>query len=130
MREVLVDTSVWSEHFRKPQSPLTDMLANGLVVSHELIIAELALSMSAKHLNILNDIAGLGLLPTATLEEYLHFVTHFQIAGKRIGCVDTHLLVSCKLAEAALWTLDKSLTTAAHESHIEVLRIEASDCYC
>ncbi|MCL1891539.1 MAG: VapC toxin family PIN domain ribonuclease [Coriobacteriia bacterium] len=96
------------------------LLEQGLVASHELIIEELALGMSARHLDTLADIADMGLLPTATLEEYLQFVSSFEIAGRRIGCVDTHLLVSCKLANAGIWTLDKQLVAAARECKIEV----------
>ena len=120
MQSVLVDTSVWSMHFRKPQPQLIALLDSGLVFSHELIVEELALSMSARHLNTLNDILGMGLLPTATLDEYLQFISSFGIAGKRIGCVDTHLLISCKLAGAGIWTLDKHLASAAHDCNIEV----------
>ena len=125
MQAVLVDTSVWSEHFRKAQPLLVSLLHEGLVVSHELVVEELALSMSPEHLGILDDIASTGLLPTATLDEYLQFVSGFGIAGQKVGCVDVNLLVSCKLANAGLWTLDKHLSTAARNCGIEVFPEES-----
>ena len=121
MQAVLIDTSVWSEHFRKPQPLLVALLADGLAASHELVVEELALGVSAQHLNVLDDIIGMGLLPTATLEEYLRFVSRFEITGRKIGCVDTHLLASCKLANAGLYTRDKHLAAAARACGIEVV---------
>ena len=120
MREVLIDTSVWCAHFRKAQPPLLAMLENGLVVSHEFIVGELALSMSAEHLGVLEDIADMGFLPTVTLHEYMQFVTNYRIAGRRIGFVDTHLLASCKLSDAGLWTLDTHLRAAAKDCDIPI----------
>jgi len=119
MRGVLVDTSVWSEHFRQEQESLVDLLTQGLVASHELVIEELALSMSAHHLLVLHDIAGLETLPAATMEEYLRFVERYDIAGEGIGCVDTHLLISCKLVGAGLWTFDTHLARAADRCGID-----------
>ncbi|MCL2889249.1 MAG: hypothetical protein FWE65_02365 [Eggerthellaceae bacterium] len=121
MQSVLVDTSVWSEHFRAAQPLLENLLNDGLVASHELVVEELALSMAAKHLFMLEDIVDMGLLPTASLEEYLNFVSSFEIAGRRIGCVDVHLLASCRLAHAGLWTLDKHLAAAASECGVSIL---------
>jgi predicted nucleic acid-binding protein len=120
MRGVLVDTSVWSEHFRQEQQPLIGLLNEGLVVSHELVIEELALSMSARHLLVLHDIAGQETLPGATMEEYLQFVERHAVAGEGIGCVDTHLLISCKLVGAGLWTFDTHLARAADRCGIDV----------
>jgi predicted nucleic acid-binding protein len=121
MNSVLVDTSVWSEHFRKPQQHLIALLNDGLIVSHELIIEELALSMSSEHYDTLRDISDLGLIPMVTLPEYLHFVSNHDIVGRRIGCVDTHLLASCLLANAGLWTLDKHLVAAAQSCGVELV---------
>jgi predicted nucleic acid-binding protein len=121
MNSVLVDTSIWSEHFRSPQQQLVSLLESGLVVSHELVIEELALSMSGEHQGVLQDIISLGLLPTVTLQEYLHFVTSRSLSGRRIGCVDTHLLASCVLANAGIYTLDKHLAAAASDCGVFVV---------
>jgi len=125
MQAVLIDTSVWSEHFRRPQALLATLLSDGLAVTHEMVIQELALSMAAQNLAILDDIIGLGLLPTVTLEEYLKFFSSNKIAGQKIGCVDTNLLASCKLAAAGLYTLDKHLSSAARACNIEVIEQSA-----
>ncbi|MCL1907403.1 MAG: hypothetical protein FWG08_05760 [Propionibacteriaceae bacterium] len=120
MTSVLVDTSVWSEHFRQSQPALTGLLESGLALTHDLIIEELALSFTARHMFILKDISQLEVLPTASREEYLAFVASHNITGRRIGCVDTHLLISCALSHARIWTLDKHLTQAAQDCGMTV----------
>jgi predicted nucleic acid-binding protein len=39
---VLVDTSVWSDHFRKPSAVLTELLRLDQVLTHPMVLGELA----------------------------------------------------------------------------------------
>ncbi|MEJ2167867.1 MAG: PIN domain-containing protein [Desulfobacterales bacterium] len=110
---VLVDTSVWVNHFRRGEHHLAKLLINGEVACHSFIIGELACGNIANRAEILNLLRSLPLAPAINLDEYLYFVERNQLYGIGIGFVDVHLLASAKLAGVPLWTNDKKLQQAA-----------------
>lgn len=110
---ILVDTSVWVAHLRQGGSRLAALLEESKVLIHPFVIGELALG----NLKQRNEILGLlNSLPTATVathDEVLLMIEDRDLAGSGIGWVDSHLLASALLSDAALWTLDHRLTAAA-----------------
>jgi len=110
---VLVDTSVWINHFRRGDHHLAKLLMDAEVACHSFIIGELACGNMGNRVEILNLIRSLPLAPAINLDEYLYFVERNQLYGIGIGFVDVHLLASAKLAEVPLWTYDKKLQHAA-----------------
>ena len=115
---ILVDTSVWVEHFRRHHRDLARRLDEGEVICHEFVIGELACG----HLKNRNEILTLlHELPQAVLaenEDVLTFLDSQRLFGKGIGWVDAHLLTSARLSGARLWTLDKRLETIASQMSI------------
>jgi predicted nucleic acid-binding protein len=87
-------------------------------VCHEFVIGEIALGLDVKHHDVLDNLMDLRTLSPSSLEYYLLFLSLHQIVGRKIGCVDTHLLISCITHGVKLWTLDKHLSSVAHELHI------------
>ena len=110
---VLVDTSVWVNHFRRGEYHLAQLLMNAEVACHSFIIGELACGNIGNRTEILNLLRSLPLAPAINLDEYLYFVERNQLYGIGIGFVDVHLLASAKLAGVPLWTNDKKLQHAA-----------------
>ena len=110
---VLVDTSVWVNHFRRGEHHLAKLLINAEVACHSFIIGELACGNITNRAEILNLLRSLPLAPAINLDEYLYFVERNQLYGIGIGFVDVHLLASAKLAGVPLWTTDKKLQQAA-----------------
>ena len=110
---VLVDTSVWVDHFRRGEHHLANLLLDAEVACHSFIIGELACDNIGNRSNILTLLRSLPLIPTVNLDEYLYFVERNQLYGMGIGLVDVHLLASAKLAGTSLWTNDKKLQDAA-----------------
>ncbi len=107
---ILVDTSVWVDHFRSGDSELSDLLNAGQALIHPFVIGELACG------NLKNRAAVLSLLhnlPFATIAEdpeALCFIERHQLCGVGIGFIDVHLLASTRLSGGALlWTRDKRL---------------------
>jgi hypothetical protein len=49
---ILVDTSVWIDHLRKPDQRLQELLHNDEVMTHPLILMELALASIANRQEI------------------------------------------------------------------------------
>ena len=110
---VLVDTSVWFNHFRRGEQHLEQLLLDAAVACHSFIIGELACGNIGNRAEILNLLQSLPLAPAINFDEYLYFVEHNQLYGIGIGFVDLHLLASAKLAGVPLWTNNKKLQHAA-----------------
>lgn len=110
---VLVDTSVWIQHFRRGVPTLAERLSEGLVLMHPFVSGELACGNLKNRTVILSH---LHTLPPATLAsniEVLRLIETRGIWGRGLGWVDVHLLASAMLSRCAFWTLDKRLGTAA-----------------
>lgn len=110
---VLVDTSVWVEHFRSGGTGLESLLADADVYIHPFIIGELACGNLKNRQEILSLLRELPMALSAGDEEVLRFIEHHKLMGKGLGYIDLHLLVSAMLTGVPLWTLDKRLNLAA-----------------
>jgi predicted nucleic acid-binding protein len=110
---VLVDTSVWVEHFRRGRPELAGLLDAGSVVCHPFVIGELACGNLKNRQEILELLQTLCTCSVATHEEVLHFIESHKLMGLGLGYIDVHLLASAKLSGVPLWTLHRSLKTAA-----------------
>jgi hypothetical protein len=56
--------------------------------------------------------------PVASHEEVLHFIEAHRLVGLGLGYIDAYLLASAKLSGIPLWTLDRSLRTAAFRLYV------------
>lgn len=110
---VLVDTSVWVDHFRRGIAGLERLLNEGEVVTHPFIIGELACGTLHNREEILVLLKALPLLPVLELDEYLDFIDYNRITGFGVGFVDIHLIASARLNSDFLWTYDKKLNLLA-----------------
>jgi predicted nucleic acid-binding protein len=113
---ILVDTSIWIDHFRQSDIRLQQVLADGSAMSHPFVIGELALGNLRQRDVILEALAALPQAIVAETEEVLGLITAEALHGRGIGYVDAHLIASVRLtAEAVLWTRDKRLAAVAEE---------------
>ena len=112
---VLVDTSIWINHFRKSESRLIELLEQGDVVTHPFITGELACGNMKNRKQIISLLHALPSAPKASDDEILFFIDRHSIMGRGIGLIDAHLLASCKLAHCILWSTDKRLLLVAND---------------
>jgi len=112
---VLVDTSVWIDHFRKTSSRLAGLLEDGEVVIHPLVIGELACGNLTNREEILSLLHSLPEVQRVEDDEILFFIEQHSLAGRGLGLIDVHLLASSMIAAHPLWTKDKRLAAAAEE---------------
>ena len=112
---VLVDTSVWIDHLRKTSSRLAGLLDNGEVVIHPFVVGELACGNLANRKELLSLLHSLPAVERVEDDEILFFIEQHSPAGRGLGLIDVHLLVSSKVSEHPLWTKDKRLSAAAEE---------------
>ncbi len=111
---ILVDSSVWIDHFRKGDAALSRALGEMMVAQHPFVTAELALGSLAQRggtLAALNDLPQLLILAQA---DVLAFVEQHTLYATGIGLIDAHLLVSVATTDCLhLWTRDKRLLVQA-----------------
>ena len=111
---ILVDTSVWIEHFRNADPQLADLLDGGLVLMHPFVVGEIACGNLANRTSVLDLLQQLPMAVEAQTGEVLRFVESNALYGRGIGYVDVHLLAATMLTpETTLWTRDKRLHEAA-----------------
>ena len=115
MTMVLVDTSVWVVHFRKSNITFESLLANDQILSHPLVLLELACgSPPSPRSKTLEYIKKLQQATVATPNETLEFIEKHNLYESGCGAIDVSLLTSTLLSENALiWTLDKQLENLA-----------------
>lgn len=111
---ILVDTSVWADHFRAADRHLQQLLEAGAVLGHPFVIGELALGNLRDRNETLTALGNLLEAVTASAPEVLHLIAQRELAGTGLGYVDVHLLAAAQLSlDARLWTRDKRLARAA-----------------
>jgi predicted nucleic acid-binding protein len=116
---ILADSSVWVQHLRAGDARLEQLLAEGRIACHSLVIGELACGSLRRREEILAYLAALPATVVASHEEALHFAAERKLHGKGLGWIDIHLLASAVLTGCRLWTLDKTLASAAKAARVE-----------
>lgn len=110
MNGVLVDTSVWVAHFRQRNTRLATLLESDRVLTHPMVLGELACGTPPARATTLADIERLRPTQQASLREVRDFVDREKLDGLGCGLVDMVLLSSVMLAPGTtLWTLDTRL---------------------
>lgn len=111
---ILVDTSVWIDHLNKGEASLATLLVRAQVLTHPLVVGELAMGNLKQRGTILRLLHELPAAQVAEDAEVLQFVEDHRLFGLGIGYVDAHLLAAVVLTPVAkLWTKDKRLGEAA-----------------
>jgi predicted nucleic acid-binding protein len=110
---VLVDTSVWIEHFRHGENRLAELLLPPSVLTHPFVIGELACGTFRHRTQVLGNLALLPSAVAATDDEVLELIEHCKLWGRGIGWIDAHLLASALLSHCPIWSFDQKLDAAA-----------------
>ena len=110
---VLVDTSVWVNHFRVASLQLVRLLKDAKVVVHPFVVGELACGHLARRHEVLGLLGKLPRLEPVSEAEALAFIEANGLAGSGIGWVDVHLLASARLGRVSVFTADKALRRVA-----------------
>jgi predicted nucleic acid-binding protein len=107
---ILVDTSVWIDHFRNGNARLRELLEKGEVVTHPMVLGELACGNLQKRAETLRLLGRLPRIPQAPDHLVLQSIESRRLFGKGIGWIDAHVLAASLLSSVPLWTLDRRLT--------------------
>ncbi len=112
---VLVDTSVWVDHFRRRNESLVVLMLWDEALTHPMVLGELACGTPpAPRERTLGDIGLLRSATTANWDEVLALIEREKLYGLGCGLVDIALLASTLMTPGSrLWTLDKRLAELA-----------------
>jgi predicted nucleic acid-binding protein len=113
---VLVDTSVWIDHFRRRNQDLVNLISRDLALVHPMVLLlELACGTPpSPRAQTLSDLGLLQVAEQATLDEVMQFVEREKLFGLGCGLVDMALLAATLVTPGAkLWTLDPRLADMA-----------------
>lgn len=118
---MLLDTSIWVDHFRRGDAAVGRALLADRVWSHEFVLGELSLGHFRHRKTTLALLARLPQAPTARHEEVVAMVDRHHLWGRGLSWIDAHLLASAGLAGIPLWTRDKALLDAARGAGLPVI---------
>jgi predicted nucleic acid-binding protein len=111
---ILVDSSIWIDHFHSSEPRLVSLLDSADVAQHPMVIGELALGRLSQRRAVLENLSELPGVTVATHDEVMHLVEERRLFGQGLSLVDAHLLASVLLSpQTHLWTRDKVLGAAA-----------------
>ncbi|MCA3164599.1 MAG: VapC toxin family PIN domain ribonuclease [Burkholderiales bacterium] len=124
---VLIDTSVWIDHFRNQNDVLVNLIELDLALAHPMVIVEIACGTPpTPRIQTLNSISLLQPCNQASSSEVMEFIEREGLYGLGCGLVDISLLASTLITPGAeLWTLDKRLDELAERfgvAHLPTLR--------
>jgi predicted nucleic acid-binding protein len=113
---ILVDTSIWIDHLRRPEPALQQLLQNGQVVTHPLVRLELALGSIANRRKVLAELAKLRRAQVAEVDDLFLLVETRKLERRGIGVTDLHLIASALLDRSlSIWTRDRRLGEIANQ---------------
>jgi predicted nucleic acid-binding protein len=116
---ILIDTSVWIDHFRKSSRALSSLLNQDEVLLHPFVLGELACGNLGNRTEIIALLHALPIVTKADDDEIIFFIERHALMGRGVGLIDMHLLASCHIEKCLLWTKDKRLKGVAVEMGIE-----------
>jgi predicted nucleic acid-binding protein len=112
---ILVDSSIWIDHWRRGNARLAGALDSGGVAAHPFVVGELACGSIPRRAETLRWLEALPAVPVARHEEVMALVDREGLAAKGLGWIDAHLLAASRLSATRLWTLDRALRKAAEQ---------------
>lgn len=111
---ILIDSSLWIDHFHKRDAAFSALLSRELVLMHPYVIGEIALGHLRNREFVIRELRKHTPCVVASEDEVLRLIEHEKLAGTGIGYVDAHLLASVRLTpNSSLWTRDRRLNEVA-----------------
>lgn len=114
---ILVDTSIWIDHFRHGDAELRKIIEDDRLLCHPVVIGELALGSLRDRDAVVAFLAAQPEALIASHNEVMSLIDRHSIFGMGIGYTDAHLLASALIdRRSILWTRDKRLAAAAQKA--------------
>jgi predicted nucleic acid-binding protein len=115
---VLVDTSVWIAHWRSPLPAMSELLQSQDVVTHSVVLGELAVGNLRDRSRTMVDLRMLLDAIECPVAETLNIIETRRLFGIGLSWNDVQLLAAAEFNALPLWTLDKRLHQAAQDHRL------------
>ncbi|MDF1570677.1 MAG: type II toxin-antitoxin system VapC family toxin [Bacteroidales bacterium] len=112
---ILVDTSVWIDHFHHSDEKLKAMLLSNQVCMHPFILGELSCGNISNRKEVLSLLRALRSIDVVLDEEVFVLIEDRKLFGRGLGFIDIHLLASAMIYQIPVWTRDKTLKRISGE---------------
>ena len=106
---ILIDTSLWIDHFKRPDPRIAVLIAQGALVHHPFVTGELAVGTIHPRRRTILLLRNLPQLEVADEDAFYDYMNEHDLAGKGMGFVDIHLLVAASASGARVWTRDQRM---------------------
>ncbi|MBB4570322.1 type II toxin-antitoxin system VapC family toxin [Rhizobium leucaenae] len=119
---ILVDTSIWIDHFHSSDAKLQALLEQKQILIHPFVIGEISLGNLRQYDLVMRSLGQLYQISKASEDDVLYFIRSNKLQGVGIGYVDAHLAAAAMLTPGTyLWTRDKRLHRIAENLRIAAL---------
>jgi predicted nucleic acid-binding protein len=115
---IIIDTSVWIDHLRKPVQEVVEILENENALSHSWIVGELSTGQIKDRSIFLGNLKLLPQAKEASLSELLEFIEEHRLFGLGLSLIDIQVLASTLLSDAQVLTRDRAMQGAAKKLKI------------
>ncbi len=122
---ILVDTSVWINHFREENNELVRLLNSNRrnieneIVCHPLVIGETILGSISNRQKMKSFLFSLKHIQAADHYQVIEFIDKEKLFTTGLNFVDCHLLLAAVLNDDLfLWTNDKQLAKQAADRNV------------
>lgn len=116
---ILVDTSVWIDHFRTPNLVLARLMADEAAYLHPLVFGELCMGDLRPRRETVRTLLRLPFTRAAADIDVLTLVENEALFASGLSFIDAHLLTSAVLDRRfSLLTRDKRLAAASARLNI------------
>ena len=116
---VLLDTSVWIDHFRSGVPLVEGLAVSQRLLCHPFVVGELACGNLANRTRTLRMLDRLPEARRAVSSEVRAAIETQALSGRGVGFVDMHLFVSARLTpDTLLWSRDRRLLALASAAGI------------
>ena len=110
---ILIDTSIWADHFSRPDAALIAINNEKRSVMHPFVIGELAAGNLHPWARVVAALRSLPAVPSVGDDYFYDFLQGNKLMGTGLSFVDINLLASTVHFGMQLWSRDKRLTKAA-----------------
>jgi predicted nucleic acid-binding protein len=116
---ILVDSSIWVDHLRRPDPDLFELLDQNRVLMHRFVFGEVAMGDLRPRDETLRWLNRLPELLPARDSEVLALIDRARLYATGIGYIDAHLITAVRLVpDTQLWTRDRRLREIAERLSI------------
>jgi predicted nucleic acid-binding protein len=121
--KIVVDASIWIDHFRRSNEKLLTLLNDHRVLTHELLVGELLCgSVPAPRSSTLALLSNLLQIEPVEFDEVLEIVETGRIYGSGCGLIDIAVLIATlRTPETKLWSKDKKMQRLALQLGIRLV---------